>query len=84
MENKLPDDLQKDINEIKSIISEAGRFRLLDSMNTLCKLAESRITIEEELDESKEAMTPLGGTIVEIQTVIVNIGQNESDTKMGA
>lgn len=82
--NKLPDDLLKDVEEIKAALSTAGRFRLLDSINTLCNMAESRIVIEADLDESKEAMTPLGGTIVEIQTVIVNIGQDGCDTKMGA
>lgn len=81
--NKLPDDLLIGINEIKSVITESGRYRLLDVMNTLCGLAESRITISEEYDESKEAMTPLGGTIVEIQTVIVNVGQNENNKELG-
>lgn len=75
----LSKDILLEVNEIKSIITETGRVKLLDTLNTLCGLAESRVVIDEELDESRDAMTPLGGTIIEVHNVVIYAGNEKSN-----
>lgn len=72
---ELNEELARDITDIKDLITSVGRYKLIDSLNEVVKLATSKQFIEETLDESYEALQPTGGIIIE-DVNIYNYGKD--------
>lgn len=72
---ELNEELKRDIAQIKEIIVSTGRYKLVDSLNQVIELATSKQFIEETLDESNDALQPLGGVIIE-NVNIYNYGKD--------
>ena len=83
-DNILDEKLYIEINELKQFLYENAHIKQIDTINELLKIAESKTVIDEALDESKEAMNPLGGIIIEIQNCYINYGKSDTETTLGA